>query len=486
MNICRRLLASVFLYAAGSGVFAGSEETKNDPNAIELANYLFTVTDVILDHDLSPPTRQEMIFHCLRKLFSTTIKQPPRTLSREVSSITNPSGLAALLQRHLSADRLAKLDSVPGRLLDGLKAPFVPTGEFRGATYVDPKETKVARQLSENRYVGIGIALGMTQSKDNRTSRPRVMKVLGKGPAFHAGLRDRDVIEEIDGRDTRNQPLTEIIQWLRGSQGSKVELIARQSPAESARTMTIVRDVVPIQSAVGHSENGPGEHVYQIPEVPDLAFIRINQITGATLNELQNLEPRLAELGIRGVILDLRHARSSRDNNIHHAVMLADGLLPGGDMGTVYNAEFSRRLAAGPDAVFRGLPVAVLLGASTNPGASWIAALLQDNRRARLIGQPSSGNTRVTTAVEIPNYGGSLLLSTSRFERPQKERAATGASDSRSPRRGPKAKPGVVPDQLIEPRQPRMSSPSVPSSQRGPLEAAEVKAAIRHLRDELR
>jgi C-terminal processing protease CtpA/Prc len=480
------LLTLALSVTLASGLSAEDKGANPNKDANELAKFLFTVTEVILDHDLNPPTRQELIYHCVRKAFVDAKGKAPRTLSRQISTIGDSGELATVLSQLFSSNDLPALNSEPAGLLRGLQSPFFPTGEFRGASYVNPKESKVSRQLGENRYIGIGIALGMTQIKGSKTSQPRVMKVLGKGPAYYAGLTARDVIEEIDGRDTRDIPMTKIIQWLRGANGTKVKLIARQSPGKPARTMVITRAVVPIQSAVGHAEDEPGEHIYGIPTAPELAYVRVNQVTGATLNELQNLEPRFIDQGIRGIILDLRFAANSRDHDLHHAVMLADGLLPGGEMGTIFEGDSVRRLKSGPDSVFRGLPMAVLLGPGTSPSAAWISALLQDGRHAYLIGQPTDGRTQVSSAVPIPDYGGSLLLSTSRFERSKPERSSGNRKQTLPPRRPNKPDHRVIPDRVIESKPTRITPRSGAQSKPNVLDQAELKAAIKHLTNELR
>ena len=45
---------------------------------------------------------------------------------------------------------------------------------------------------------------------------------------------------------------------------------------------------------------------------------------------------------------------------------------------------------ATPDALFRGWPIAVLVDRETTCGAEWLAAALQDNHRATIVGTPTA------------------------------------------------------------------------------------------------
>ena len=57
----------------------------------------------------------------------------------------------------------------------------------------------MAEQIAGNRYVGIHIAL----STDDERQRPRIAEVFKGGPADKAGVKADDIIEQIDGFDTK-------------------------------------------------------------------------------------------------------------------------------------------------------------------------------------------------------------------------------------------------------------------------------------------
>src|SRR5262249_30363665 len=119
-----------------------------------------------------------------------------------------------------------------------------------------------------------------------------------------------------------------------------------------------------------------------------VGYLRVEQINGSTPQELRALARRLEDQGARALILDLRSAMAG----LHPTVLLADSLLDGGTIRPVRTGERVETLRAEPDALFPGWPLAVLVDESTDATAVWLAAALQDNRRAVVVG---TGNARV-------------------------------------------------------------------------------------------
>ena len=79
---------------------------------------------------------------------------------------------------------------------------------------------------------------------------------------------------------------------------------------------------------------------------------------------------------------------------MHSAVLLADSLLERGAIGRVRTARGETTYQADADALFRGWPIAVLVDQNTSGTAEWLAAALQDNHRAVIVGSPTAGAQR--------------------------------------------------------------------------------------------
>ena len=86
---------------------------------------------------------------------------------------------------------------------------------------ISRKEAEVEDQFANNRYVGIGIALS------SRDGRPKIAKVIPGGPSDRGGAKDGEMILSIDGVSTENESLKQVVDRLRGEEGSQVKLKLR-------------------------------------------------------------------------------------------------------------------------------------------------------------------------------------------------------------------------------------------------------------------
>ncbi len=114
-------------------------------------------------------------------------------------------------------------------------------------------------------------------------------------------------------------------------------------------------------------------------------------------------------------MLDLRFATGQ---DIHHAALVADGLLDGGLLWRVCDAKGRvKEYKADRDCLFRDMPMAVLVGEHTDSMARALTAALQDRGRAIVVGSPTKPGLFVTSLVSLPEGQGSLLLRTGTVER---------------------------------------------------------------------
>ncbi len=168
-------------------------------------------------------------------------------------------------------------------LFEGLLRP-VP-----GHAYLIPaKEARVQAQLQANRYIGIGIALGM----DDKTELPQIKMVQAGGPARLGGVRVGDLVEEIDHvRVVRKAQIGEIVDRLRGPEGSELTIRVRQPNAKESRTLALVRLPVMFKSVKCSAENADEDQVVLLNANPAIAYLKIDSIMASTARELASWEP---------------------------------------------------------------------------------------------------------------------------------------------------------------------------------------------------
>src|SRR5262249_37098208 len=106
---------------------------------------------------------------------------------------------------------------------------------------------RALEQTAANRYVGTGIQLGLNQVE----KRPQVIIAFVGGPLRRAGGKSGDLLLEIDGTNTEGRPLSDVVDRLRGEEGSQVAVTVRQPEEKETRRLTITRGPVVFETVVG-------------------------------------------------------------------------------------------------------------------------------------------------------------------------------------------------------------------------------------------
>ncbi|MFN4013685.1 MAG: S41 family peptidase, partial [Aquificaceae bacterium] len=86
------------------------------------------------------------------------------------------------------------------------------------SAFFTPDQYKEFQQETGGEFGGVGIEIGMEKG------RPIVISPIEGTPAFKAGIKPGDVILEINGEDTSNMSLMDVVRRIRGKPGTKVEL----------------------------------------------------------------------------------------------------------------------------------------------------------------------------------------------------------------------------------------------------------------------
>jgi C-terminal peptidase prc len=481
MRLRETTLAGVFALLV---CFAGSRATLADglskqqskPSSAPagLAMLVQSVVDTVLEHHIDPPARQQMILTGIQELYKAAGAPVPQQLSRRVSAVTTDEQLARLLDDvwPASSSQAVTARELEEALLNGL------LNSVSGGPYLVPeKERKVQEQSAGNRYVGIHIGLGT----DEKAKRPAIMNVIEGGPAARAGVQSNDLLEEIDGVDTKGMPLREAVDRLRGDEGTSVTIKVRQAGAAESRTYTIVRGQHPLLTIAGRHKQSNGEWEFRMSDSEPIAYVRISAMLGSTPHELRKVAQRLESEGIKAIILDLRGRSPS---SAHAALLLADSLLDHGTIGRVRTGQGETVYQADSDAIFREWPMAVLVDEFTTGAAEWLAAAIQDNQRGIVIGSPTSsarvnpGYAFVTSLVRVGNSDWAASLATGILERGDGRPVSAFDRSMPTVMREPLSKTtGVHPNHVVAARG-RMAGPSEPD--------AAVNKAIEQLRQLLK
>lgn len=276
---------------------------------------------------------------------------------------------------------------------------------------LSPDELRELMSGTAGSVVGVGVMI------EQVADVLLVKGVIPGGPAADSGLQAGDRILAVDGERLAGKPLVESVHLIRGEAGTDVELFVQRDTEEW--TVTIERGVVKVSS------------VESIMLGDEVGYLRVNSFAKHTTEDVDAHLESLGEAGMRSLILDLRH---NPGGLLETALTTADRFLPAGQrIVTVRGRKGEEHTDASETHPWESLPMVVLVGPKTASGAEILAAALDENDRAAVVGEPTFGKGTVEAIHELGN-GWALKLSTARFFSPDGE-----------PRQGN----GVMPDFVV-------------------------------------
>jgi len=251
---------------------------------------------------------------------------------------------------------------------------------------------------------GGSAALGITFRQSDRGIE--VISVFPESPAESAKLRPGDVITHLDSIPAGGWSPGEIRHHLIGAEGTELRLRVAPAGGSPPADVTIARQ--PVRPAQISSREEEGILYLRVPVMDKDVDRRV----------WQRIAPATTAHEVQGLILDLRsNGGGWRDEGIG----LADVFLPKGrPIATmVYREDGEEHPAVGfrSDEVELGadIPLAVLINGETANASEIVAAALQENGRAVVIGSRSAGSDAVRRVFLLP--GGAAITLTIGFLR---------------------------------------------------------------------
>lgn len=268
------------------------------------------------------------------------------------------------------------------------------------SSFITSEEYQELLVRNEGDFGGVGIEVTM---KDGLLT---IVSPFEDTPASAQGLRTNDVIVAINDEATAGLTLAGAIRKIRGPKGTKVKLTINRKGSPDPLTFMLERDLVPLHSIK-----------WRILE-SGYAYVRIISFLASTGRDLENTLRLLARKEkIKGLVLDLRN---NPGGLLDQAVDVADIFLDEGlivfTKGRFRNQHME--FMAHVDSRKYDFPMAVLVNEGTASASEILAAALQENKRAVVVGMQSFGKGTIQTVFPL-REGNALRLTTAKFYTPK-------------------------------------------------------------------
>lgn len=270
------------------------------------------------------------------------------------------------------------------------------------SAYLNEEAFAEMQVQTKGEFGGLGIEVTL---KDGMVY---IVSPIDDTPAFRAGLQAGDYISHIDNESVIGMSLSDAVKRMRGEKGTKIILTIIREGADEPFDVTIVRDVIRIQSVRSRNEGG------------DIAYLRITSFSEQTDSglekELNKLKKEIGKDKLKGVILDLRN---NPGGLLNQAIAVSDIFLNQGEIVSTRGRQPSstKRYNSSKGDEAEGLTIVVLINGGSASASEIVAGALKDHKRAIIMGTKSFGKGSVQTVLPLPNDT-AMRLTTSRYYTP--------------------------------------------------------------------
>jgi carboxyl-terminal processing protease len=279
-----------------------------------------------------------------------------------------------------------------------------------------PTSVSEFEKAMTNEFTGIGIEI--TRQKGQLT----VSSLVPDTPAYNSDLDAGDVIEKVDGVDTKDMPLACAVKSITGPAGTKVKLTIRREGEIQSRDITITRAKIVVPTVRGWQRNEQGKWQYIVDEREKIGYVRLTGFSEKTAEDLGVALKRLEEAQIKGLILDLRY---NSGGYFDSAVEVAEDFLNEG-LIVITRPRFGipTYAAAHKKGTYSDVPMVVLVNSGSASASEIVAGALADpsQRRATLVGERTHGKGMVQGITHYPGDGAQLKYTMAYYHLPSGQR----------------------------------------------------------------
>jgi len=271
-------------------------------------------------------------------------------------------------------------------------------GDEGHTRFLTPEE--VARQRTEvsGKFYGIGAQVG------TEDGFPVIIAPLDGSPAEQAGVQAGDIIMEVDGEDVSMLPLNELIEMIRGEEGTEVVITFFRPDTRESLEISIVRAEIRLDAVTWTMIPGT-----------DVALIRMTQFSANLNDEVVTAVAEARAAGATALVVDVRN---NPGGLLQQAIDVTSQFVTGGNVLLQEDADGTRvPYAVKPDGVATDLPLVVLINRGTASSAEIFAGAIQDHRRGVVVGETTFGTGTVLRPFNL-NDGSAILLGTSQWLTP--------------------------------------------------------------------
>ncbi|MBQ8931935.1 MAG: PDZ domain-containing protein [Ruminiclostridium sp.] len=276
-------------------------------------------------------------------------------------------------------------------ILGGIMDGYISGLDDKYAKYYTTSEYYKKQQIDSGEIIGIGVE---TEIEGDYL---KVTQVHEHSPAEVAEIKKGYVITKVNNKDLLNIGALQAQKQLEGDEGTKVT-ITTKAPDGTENTVTLVRQVIELQSVKGKMIDG-------------YAYIKISTFNALTDDQFIQLIDKFESQSVLGYVFDVRGAS---EGDIAPLQNMLSRILPKSTVAKKVLSDGTEEEILMTDGTMEiKKPMTVIVNGTTACAAELFAAAIRDYSGGVLVGSVTAGKTELQTTKSFKD-GSAVSISTAR------------------------------------------------------------------------
>ncbi|MEL4484700.1 S41 family peptidase [Shewanella algae] len=270
------------------------------------------------------------------------------------------------------------------------------------SSFLKPEQMNSLRDSNRGEYFGYGFEVSTEGEK------LRIIAPFPGSPAEQAGIMAGDIVTAVNGESIAKQSLEEVLSQIKHFSSSNRELSLQLHHAHSdvSFEVSLKPATISVHSVLGKMLTN------------DIGYIRLASFQEDSTRDIVHLLSEWQQQPLNGLILDLRN---NPGGLLDQAIRIADLFLDKGRIVATEGRFFDANsdYYASPQTMLTGVPILVLINRGSASASEVLAAALQENNRAKVIGETSFGKGTVQSLIPTLVDGNAIKLTIARYTTPK-------------------------------------------------------------------
>lgn len=265
-------------------------------------------------------------------------------------------------------------------LIEGMYTGYAAALGDPYTAYYDEEATQTLLETTSGEFSGIGA----TMSRSVDSGEITIVNVYNDSPADKAGLREGDILYQVDDKDTAGVDLDTVVSWIKGERGTDVTLHVLRDGEEIQATAT--RDIIEIQTVEYEMKDG------------QTGYIAVSEFDDVTYEQFETALNDLEAQGMQGLVIDLR---GNPGGNLSTVTDMLKLLLPEGTIVSTKDKYGNTDEITCDGSHEFTKPLAVLVNQYSASASEIFSGAIQDYGVGQIVGTTTYGKGVVQQLMDL-------------------------------------------------------------------------------------